>query len=269
MARPKRPAWQVKQAKNRIFQATLELFNKQGYESVSIRKIARRAGCSPATIYNYYRDKDALYLDILTEGFAILHRLFMTVPCTAAPLQRLREYTAIFYQFSLDYPYYYDIMFSFYVPKYLDYAGTPAEKAAFAEKEVALKNVELLLEALDDLYRGCPVASVFPGVVTNNAHALLALCHGLVSLHRSGIWAELDTDFSALYFRAVDGFLQNLVRGKEKLTAGSAPHRTGEANSRDGTGKGAAAPVGKSGDGCEKSGGEPHNRQYEEKGEEI
>ncbi|NLA11944.1 MAG: TetR/AcrR family transcriptional regulator [Firmicutes bacterium] len=220
MARPKRPPWQVEQTKNKIFQATLELFNRQGYEAVTIRKIARRAGCSPATIYNYYSDKDALYLDILTEGFAILYQLLQAEPRSRDPLVRLRAYTAVFYRFSLDHPYYYDIMFSFHVPKYLDYAGTPAEETAFAEKEVALKNIGLILEAMADFYRGCPALRSAPGMVTGRALTLLGTCHGIISLHRSGIWAELETDFSALYFSAVDDYLQKLTREKEELLAG-------------------------------------------------
>lgn len=219
MARPKRPAWQVEQTKGRIFQATLELFNKQGYEAVSIRKIARRAGCSPGTIYNYYSDKDALYLDILTEGFAILLRLLQAEPRPTDPLPRLRTYAAVFYRFSLEYPYYYDIMFSFHVPKYLDYTGTSAEEAAFSEKEVALKNIGLILEAFEDFYRGYPVLRDAPGIVTGRALSLLGLCHGIISLHRSGIWAELNTDFSALYFAAVDDYLQKLIRERAERSA--------------------------------------------------
>ncbi|HHW74203.1 MAG TPA: TetR/AcrR family transcriptional regulator [Firmicutes bacterium] len=220
MARPRRPAWQVERAKNRIFRATLELFNKHGYDAVTIRRIARRAGCSPATIYNYYSDKDALYLDILTEGFTILNRLLLARPHTADPLQRLRGYAAEFYRFSLEYPYYYDLMFSFHVPKYLDYAGTAAEKAAFAEKAVALKNIELLLDAFYELgWDGEP-----PEIPAEKALTLLGLCHGIISLHRSGIWAELDADFDTLYFSAVDNYLQRAVRGKKQVrTAGGAP----------------------------------------------
>lgn len=220
MARPKRPAWRVEQVKNKIFQATLELFNKHGYDAVTIRKIARRAGCSPATIYNYYSDKDALYLDILAEGFAILHGLLQAQPRAADPLQTIRGYTAVFYRFSLDHPYYYDIMFSFHVPKYLDYTGTAAEETAFAEKAVALKNMELLLDALGEFYRGGPAyEEEDPGALTKKALALLGLCHGIISLHRSGIWAELDVDFSTLYFSAVDDFLQKPAREKEDQAA--------------------------------------------------
>ncbi len=227
MARPKRPAWQKEQAKQKIFRATLELFNKHGYEAVSIRKIARRAGCSPATIYNYYRSKDALYLDLLTEGFTILHGLFLDQPCIDDPLQLIRSYASTFYRFSFDYPYYYDIMFSLYVPKYLDYTGTTVEEAAFAEKAIALKNIELLIDAMGDFYRGFPACEETSAAVTQKAYALLGLCHGIISLYRSGIWAELGAELNVLYFSAVDDFLQKMVREKEEMMDGVAPPRAG------------------------------------------
>ncbi len=227
MARPKRPAWQKEQVKQKIFQATLELFNKHGYEAVSIRKIARRAGCSPATIYNYYRSKDALYLDILTEGFTILHGMFLDQPRIDDPLQLIRSYASTFYRFSFDHPYYYDIMFSLHVPKYLDYTGTTVEEAAFAEKAIALKNIELLVDAMNDFYRGSPASEETTAAATEKAFALLGLCHGIISLCRSGIWAELDADLNTLYFTAIDHFLQEMVREREEMISGAAPPGAG------------------------------------------
>lgn len=222
MARPKRPAWQVERAQKKIFHAALELFNRHGFDAVTIRRIARRTGCSPATIYNYYTDKDALYLDILTEGFNILYRLLSAKLGIADPLQRIRGYAAVFYHFSLDYPYYYDLMFSFHVPKYLDYTGTPAEAAAFAEKAVALKNVELLFEAFAEFYGENSVPGEIPADINRKTLALLGLCHGIISLHRSGIWAELDADIEALYFSTVDDFLQRLTPVKGEPAPGGA-----------------------------------------------
>lgn len=51
-----------------IFQATKELLNEVGFAEVSMSKIAKRAGVSPATIYVYFQNKDdmlgKLYLDV-------------------------------------------------------------------------------------------------------------------------------------------------------------------------------------------------------------
>jgi AcrR family transcriptional regulator len=207
MARPRRPAWQVEEVKGSIFAAALALFNRHGYEAVSIRKIACRAGCSPATIYNYYRDKDALYIEILKRGFAILLDLLKAEPRHFDPVETIRRYARVYYRFSLEHPYYYDLMFSDKVPKYLDYVGTQTERAARREKAVALRSFRLLTHAVRAAFP--PSATRQGGVPAARAvRALFSLCHGMISLHRSGIWAELDTDFGELYFAAVDHFLR-------------------------------------------------------------
>ncbi|HHP1548673.1 TPA: TetR/AcrR family transcriptional regulator, partial [Klebsiella pneumoniae] len=41
------------------------LFNREGYQSPSIERIAEHAGISKMTFYRYYADKEALILAIL------------------------------------------------------------------------------------------------------------------------------------------------------------------------------------------------------------
>ncbi len=208
MARTRRPLWKVEQFKNKIFEAALELFNGSGYNEVSIRKIAKKAGCSPATIYNYYPHKDALYLDILKKGFEILHELLVAVPAEHNPMEKLSEYASILYRFSLDYPYYYDIMFSFPVPKYQDYLATDMEKEAWEEKSVALQNYYLLENTLK--------AALEEGLINGEndikrlVKSLFAICHGIISLNRSRIWDELNTDPEELYHDTVMDLLHKL-----------------------------------------------------------
>ena len=54
------------QKKESIRQAALELFNVHGIKKVSVNDIARRAGVSPVTIYNYYGSKQGLVHDVAT-----------------------------------------------------------------------------------------------------------------------------------------------------------------------------------------------------------
>ena len=52
--------------KNRILQAARELAQENGFENVSLRAIARRVDYSPASLYEYYANKDAI-IDALCE----------------------------------------------------------------------------------------------------------------------------------------------------------------------------------------------------------
>lgn len=58
--------------RKRILAAARELFASEGYEAVSMRKIARMIDQSPTTIYLYFRDKRELVTCISEEFFAHL-----------------------------------------------------------------------------------------------------------------------------------------------------------------------------------------------------
>lgn len=51
----------------RIKEATMSLFLKDGINGVSVSKIAREAGVSPATIYVYYENKEDMLGELFSE----------------------------------------------------------------------------------------------------------------------------------------------------------------------------------------------------------
>lgn len=52
----------------RILDAALEEFSEQGFDGVSMTVIAKRAGVSKPTLYQYFGDKDGLFARVLQEG---------------------------------------------------------------------------------------------------------------------------------------------------------------------------------------------------------
>ncbi|MGG6312772.1 TetR/AcrR family transcriptional regulator [Paenibacillus macerans] len=53
--------------KEKIKRAAVELFTAYGSDKVSLAEIAKQAGVSPVTIYNYYGTKDELFVKVVTE----------------------------------------------------------------------------------------------------------------------------------------------------------------------------------------------------------
>ena len=51
-----------------ILDAARELFVAEGYQNVSIRKIAERIEYSPAAIYGYFPSKDDIFFALAEEG---------------------------------------------------------------------------------------------------------------------------------------------------------------------------------------------------------
>ena len=106
-----------------ILDAARELFVTEGYQHVSIRKIAERIEYSPAAIYSYFPSKDDIFFALAEEGF----RLFALAeegvrqldergvaadrPKPLEPLDRIRAVFWNFYQFSRQHPEYFTLMF--------------------------------------------------------------------------------------------------------------------------------------------------------------
>lgn len=57
-----------KPTKERIFDVSLDLFSQKGYDGVSIREIAREVGIRESSIYNHYKNKEAI-LDAIIDYF--------------------------------------------------------------------------------------------------------------------------------------------------------------------------------------------------------
>jgi AcrR family transcriptional regulator len=98
-----------------ILDAARELFVAEGYQNVSIRKIAERIEYSPAAIYSYFSSKDDIFLALAEEGFRLLRDSADQCACAAEPntppLDCIRSAFLNVYAFSKSHPAYYALMF--------------------------------------------------------------------------------------------------------------------------------------------------------------
>ena len=95
-----------------ILDAARTLFVKEGYESVSIRKIADKIEYAPGTIYLYFRDKAEILDRICEETFAkLLRKMDAIEHDSAAPLDKLRRGLRTYIQFGLENPNHYIVTF--------------------------------------------------------------------------------------------------------------------------------------------------------------
>lgn len=77
-------------AAERILDAAAELFTRDGPASVGMNEIARTAGCSRATLYRYFENRDALYSSYVhREARAINRQLSTSLAGVDDPRDRL------------------------------------------------------------------------------------------------------------------------------------------------------------------------------------
>ena len=98
-----------------ILDAARELFVAEGFQNVSIRKIAERIEYSPAAIYSYFPSKDDIFFELAEEGFRLLgdpgEPAYQTYLHTLKPLDRIRAVFMRLCEFNRDHPQYFALMF--------------------------------------------------------------------------------------------------------------------------------------------------------------
>lgn len=113
----------VLQAKRRaLLEAALELFKKKGIEDTSLEEIARAADYTRASLYNYFKSRDDICLQILVEFSEAYKRQLEAMEKVATPLDKLHDWGEARYLYSKEHPYFVEIM------AYLDFRGVRPER---------------------------------------------------------------------------------------------------------------------------------------------
>ncbi len=110
--RPKRSAASVAQTRKQIAAVALRLFHQEGCASVSMRRLAQEAGCSPMTIYAHFDGKidilQYLWADVLDDLF---DRIGQEIAGLSGAEARLSRAGQVFLQFWLDAPDHFRLVF--------------------------------------------------------------------------------------------------------------------------------------------------------------
>ena len=107
-----RRAREKKGVREEILEAARGLFVKEGYERVSMRKIAEKIEYSPGTIYLYFRDKAEILDQICEEAFSKLAQRIAAINRDPVnPLDGLRRGLRTYVQFGIDNPNQYLVAF--------------------------------------------------------------------------------------------------------------------------------------------------------------
>ncbi|NOY69256.1 MAG: TetR/AcrR family transcriptional regulator [Deltaproteobacteria bacterium] len=205
MPKPARPQEAVDQVRKNILDAALEILYKEGFASLSMRKIAKKTGMTAANIYNYFKKKDEIYLAIQTRGFAKLFRTFRKIEKKEKdPVAGIKKMISAYIDFGTSNPDQYEIMFTRNTPKYADYLGTPLEPAARIEKETAMRVAETCRRVL----------SKIPGAGPDAAPLTISVwtaLHGLVSLVNSRVLQEVEPDVAKVTAMIESTLLERLT----------------------------------------------------------
>lgn len=193
--------------REKILDAALTIISEHGFKFFSMRKLAARLSMSATTIYNYYSNKDEIYLLMLTKGFDMLYTQLLEIYNSYEnPLDKLREMIKSYVSFGIKNANYYNIMFTSDAPKYRDYIGTDIEPVAYFEKQTALQLVDLASKGMKELARTNP--DIAPKDAQYSAIKLWSFLHGIIALSNSRVLREVDENPDHIIERIVEDVIQ-------------------------------------------------------------
>ncbi|KKL92472.1 hypothetical protein LCGC14_1884340 [marine sediment metagenome] len=100
------------QRRDSILQAARKVFWQRGYSGATVPQIASEAEVAPGTIYLYFPSKQALYVELLFEGYSLLaQRLQEATDPQDDPAGAAGRLIDTFFAFAREFPEYFQIIF--------------------------------------------------------------------------------------------------------------------------------------------------------------
>ncbi len=201
-----RRAREKQELRQEILDAARDLFIREGFENVSMRKIAEMIEYSPTTIYLHFQDKADLLDCVCEETLQKLeNRLAAIAAVTFDPLDRLTLGLRAYIEFGLEHPNDYRVAFLM-------------EFKPFAEPERCVRCHSMGQQTFDHMRRdvaACVSSGVFQPVdVEGSSQALWAAIHGVTSLlilHPHFPWVDREV--------LIDSLIGAVLRGLKSAAA--------------------------------------------------
>jgi AcrR family transcriptional regulator len=209
MSKQPRPENEIQKIRENILASALNIISEEGYQAFTMRKLASRLKMTAANIYNYYSNKDSIYLALVNEGFTILHHdMSSAFASENNPAERWLKVFGAYYQFGIAYPLHYDIMFSLHTPRYNDFVGTELEDTAAIEMDLSNRIVDIAVQSVIDAAGG--ENTISREEAQQRTVEAWSMLHGLLSLKNSRVLQYVITDIDSVYRHFLDDLRRNI-----------------------------------------------------------
>ena len=201
-----RRARQKQLLRQQILDAARELLVREGYDSLSMRRVAERIDYSPTAIYLHFKDKQELVFSLCEETFAKLVRELETLARDYPdPLIRLRKGLERYIAFGLKNPNHYIPAFVLPPPPDLD---AKRLQSMHDPQSNGMRALATLRDTIADGVKAKKLRKVNPEVA---ARAAWAAIHGVTSLlitYPDFPWGDRE----AVVAGVVDALVEGLKR---------------------------------------------------------
>jgi AcrR family transcriptional regulator len=161
-----------------IIDATRRLFNKGGYEAVSMRKVAEKVGCTAGALYRYFPDKQRLLLHVWEDDmrYAVEYIRGATFDASSA-VEKVRKTLLSYVHYWVENPAPFRILFG---PVH-----DPLDRSDPPEIFPGASSTALYVETRAHLAQALAGKKNAPKDVDLAMQCLLTAVHGILALHAS------------------------------------------------------------------------------------
>ena len=158
-----------------VLNAARAIVFKEGFDALTMRKIAEAIEYSPGTIYLYFESRDAIALELCEQGFQDLLRALGPAAAIADPVKRLEKIGELYVAFGMEHPETYRLIFM-EDPKF----STPTLDLDSHEDSPGGQALGFLVKAFDELKAAKRLEEKIDS--EQLAETFWAAMHGIVSL---------------------------------------------------------------------------------------
>lgn len=193
---------EVQKEKDRIFNAALAILTKEGFESLSMRRVANACKISSTKIYSYFENKDHIYFSVMENSFINLRRKMEEAYLKGStPEERLVNVIDAIFDYAISKPHQYELILSRTLPKCSD-RNTEIEYI-YTERESGIVFYNFWSKTVSEYYVSVK-APYSP--LTSAMH--LSTLHGSIMFNLSRNLQEVDVDINELRPYIIQSILQ-------------------------------------------------------------
>ncbi|TIL71027.1 MAG: TetR/AcrR family transcriptional regulator [Mesorhizobium sp.] len=161
---------QKAELRSELVDAAHKLVQEEGYEGLTIRKLAKRVGYAPMSVYSYFADKQDILFALAEDAFKTLAKRIEDHPADD-PIEALQVVMTEYAAFGLGNPNEYRTIFMTEKVK-------PSEGRTFAEMQEGNPLMKVLIKRVE----ACVASGKLKGDPRAIATMLWAVGHGTISL---------------------------------------------------------------------------------------
>ncbi len=183
----------------KILRAAHKLFDREGADAVSMRRVAELVGITPMAIYRHFPNREALLKRLSDDSFDTVAHEWEASATHPDILKRLLALLEPYLNYALEHPHLFDHAFS-----------VRRDDARRFPEDFRARQSPTLNVVADAVAEGMRRGVLKQDDPWDAAMSLWAHAHGLVALYRAGRFSYDETQFRKFYFESIGRLIDGI-----------------------------------------------------------